>query len=228
VIGQGCLDDQGGIDVDARWCVVGLLETAAGGAHDLRLLIGEVDLVFARRSRLRLLRLAPPRLLAGPLGTRGKFVLGLLGLVTRLSPGLNLLLGHCDHLQSLLAPRQLQRHVHPLGQRLVVGLLGQTHQFLDLVLERLFDALGVRPTQGFVLAGVGLDLGPVQADFAQLHQPHRPGNQQDLDEQPLTLAKKTRAEIRDGAEIGRRAGPDEEKRKRVASAILRLVNTPVA
>ena len=69
---------------------------------------------------------------------------------------------------------------------------------------------------------VGLDLGPVQTDRAQLHQPHRLRHQQDLHEQRFELAKEALSEIRDGTVIGIGVGADEAKRNRVVGGLRQL------
>jgi hypothetical protein len=82
-------------------------------------------------------------------------------LEARVRAGFDLLFGGGDDGEALLAPLQFQRDIQLLGQRLVVGLLGQAHQLVDLALELLLQTVGVLPAQRLVLAGVGFDLGPI-------------------------------------------------------------------
>jgi hypothetical protein len=65
------------------------------------------------------------------------FVCGLLGLEARSRAGFDLGLGRSDDGKALFAPLQLQREIQRGGQRCVVGLLGQTQQFLDFAFELL-------------------------------------------------------------------------------------------
>jgi hypothetical protein len=149
-------------------------------------------------------------------------VLGLLGLEARLRTGLDLGLGGGDDAEALLTTLQLQRDVELLGQRLVVGLLGQAHQLLDLALELLLQAVGMLPAQRLVLAGIGFDLGAVEADAAELDQPHGLRDEQDLGEQRRQLVEETLAEVGDGAVVGVGVGADVAKRDRVVGRLREL------
>jgi hypothetical protein len=58
-------------------------------------------------------------------------------------------------------------HVHPVECSLRIAALGQGQQLLHFLAQLRLDLVGVRPRQGLVLAGVGLDLGAVQRDVPQ-------------------------------------------------------------
>jgi len=150
-------------------------------------------------------------------------VLGLLGLEARLRARFDLFLGRGDDGEALLATLQLQRDVQLLGQWLVVGLLGEAHQLIDLALELLLQTVGVLPAQCLVLAGVGFDLGPVEADGSELDQPHRLRDEQYLGEQRRQLVEEAFAEVGDGAVVGVGVGADVAKRDRVVARLRELV-----
>jgi hypothetical protein len=91
----------------------------------------------------------------------------------------------CDQrAQAVFAPGDLCGHVHPVECSLRIAALGQRQQLHFLAQLRL-DLVGVRPRQGLVLAGVGLDLGAVQRDGPKLEQLHLARQHQHLHEQRL-------------------------------------------
>ena len=69
----------------------------------------------------------------------------------------------------------------PLGNIRLIGGLG---------LQLRFDLARMLIRQRAVLAGVGVDLRPVQAYRPQLQKAHLGRQKQNLDEQPLDLLKK--------------------------------------
>ncbi len=66
----------------------------------------------------------------------------------------------------------LSRQAHCVGYVRPVGLLRQDQQFLYLGFEVRFDLLDVPMGERAVARGVGVNLGAVQADRAQLQQFH--------------------------------------------------------
>jgi hypothetical protein len=99
-------------------------------------------------------------LASGELG----LVVGLLAGVALGGARLDLALGRGDGRQAVLAALEFIGHAHPVGDVGTVGLRGQRQQLLDLGLELRLDGLGMPIGQGAVTAGIGVDLGAVEAD----------------------------------------------------------------
>lgn len=107
------------------------------------------------------------------------------------------------------------RQTWAFGLRRRFAGLGTLQQRRHFALELFLKPVGVDPTQGLVLASVGLDFGTVQADRSELEQPHRLCPAQDRHEQLRQLRQKPLAEIRDGAVVRMGIGADESARDRV-------------
>lgn len=104
-----------------------------------------------------------------------------------------------------------------IGSASAAGFAGRgaLQQRRHLALELLLKPIGVGPTQGLMLAGIGLDFGTVQADRPELEQPHRLRPAQDRHEQARQFGQKPLAEIRDGAVFRMDIGTDEPTRDQV-------------
>lgn len=93
---------------------------------------------------------------------------------------------------------------------------------LHLLAQLRFDLVGVRPRQGLVLAGVGLDLGAIQRDVPELEQLHLARQHQHLHKQRLNLLEKPPPERRQCVVIRVRVGCHEAKCHRVVGGALDL------
>ena len=159
---------------------------------------------------MRRLGLLAARLLArvalcaafGPLGLE----LLALGLVALGSTLFNLGLGLCNRRQAILTACDLRGYVHAVGCALAIGLLGQRKQRLNLLAQLRLNLVGVRPGQRRVLARVGLDLGAVQRDAAELEKLHLARQHQHLHEQRLHLLEKAPPERGQRVVIGMGVG----------------------
>ena len=90
--------------------------------------------------------------------------------------------------------------------------------FLKLHLQ----AVRVVPAQRLVLAGIGLDLGAIQADAAQLHQPHHFGHHQYLHKQSRKLCQKPLSETGNRVVVRVAVGTDITKGNRIIAGLLQL------
>ena len=176
VLGDVVLDDQMGVDVDTGLRVVGLLETAAGAGmmRDWSSVRLTWSLAFGPGSGA--LRWLAARLLAGLLLAR--FTLGLpafefalLGREARLGAGADLGLGRRDHVQSLLAPLQLQRDVQLFGQRLLISLFGQRIRSLTSPLSGASRRLAYSQLSALCLLALALILVPSRLTVPSLTNP---------------------------------------------------------
>ena len=151
------------------------------------------------------------------------FVFGLLPGVPFGGPPLDLGLGPGDGRQAFFAARQLGGQVQSVRRRLAaVRFFGLTQQFGHLGLELGFKFVGVFPTQGLVLGGVGLDLGAVEADLAQFQAAHLLGDQQNLHEQRRQLWQKSLAKGGYRVVIRMVVGGDVPEGHRVVGRLLQL------
>ena len=157
-------------------------------------------------------------------------MLGQLPLVALFGARFDLRPGFGDFLQPLLAARQLIRDRHPIRNIRLVRSFGLRHQFSNLGLQLRLDLACVLIRQRAVLAGVGVDLRPVQRHRPQLQKAHLARQQQNLHKQRLDLLQKAFAERRDGIVIGMLVAATKRKATElyVARSSLRLENTPVA
>ena len=135
---------------------------------------------------------------------------------------LDLCLGRIDGQQTLLASRDLGRHVHAIGHAHTVGLLAQRQQGLHFFVQLGFDLVRVGPRQGFVLARVGVNLGAVQRDTAQLQALHLARQHQHLYKQRLHLRQETPPEGGDRVVVGVGVGRNEPECHRVVGGTLDL------
>ena len=127
---------------------------------------------------------------------------GLVAGVTLLRPSLDRRLRRGDPLQALLAPSEFVGDRHPVGHVRPVRRLGPCHQLGHLGLQLRLDPVGVVPRQRAVAAGVGVDLGAVEPDRAELQQAHLPRHLQHLDEQGLDPRQEAPPERRDRVVVG--------------------------
>jgi hypothetical protein len=149
-----------------------LLKAPARLRHDARLFVREAHLILGARSALRGLGILAPRLLASIALGLALLHLGRMRLLFTLKAFFGALLyfrlGLLDRFEALLASRNLGRYIHPIGHCRAVRLLAQRQQFLHFLAQLGFDLVGVCPRQGLVFARVGVHLGAVQRDVAQL------------------------------------------------------------
>ena len=124
--------------------------------------------------------------------------------------------------QPLFPPLQFLRDRKTIGNVGLIGRFGLRHQFGHLGLQLLFDLAGVLVRQRAVPAGIGVDLGPVQRNRAQLQNPHLARQSQHLHEQALDLRQKPPPKRRDRIVIGMIVRGDEAERHRVIRRTLQL------
>ena len=106
----------------------------------------------------------------GPLGLIGL----LLGVIALDGTRLDLGLGRGDRRQALLAPGDLRGDVHAIGCLIAIGRFGTLGQRLDLGAELRLQPRGIGIRQRLVLARIGLELGAIQGNGAELQQLQRP------------------------------------------------------
>ena len=124
--------------------------------------------------------------------------------------------------QTLLAPRQFLRDLHPVRHVRLIGRLGFRHQRGHLGLELRLDLARVLIRQRPVTTGIGVDLGSVQRHRPQLQHAHLAGQAQHLSEQRLDLPQKTPSERSNGVVIRMLVGGDEAERHGVISRPFQL------
>jgi len=117
--------------------------------------------------------------------------------------------------QSVLPPRDLVAHDHPVGPFARVRPLRQREQLLDLGTQLRLDLLQPFVADRLALGGVGVDLGPIQAERAQREHARFLRQQQHLHEQVLEVRQKGGAEGRDGVVVGVPVAGDVAKRHRL-------------
>ncbi len=111
--------------------------------------------------------------------------------------------------QTPLAPPQLVRDRHPIGNLGRVRRLGPGHEIGDFGLQLRFDLARVLIRKRAVPAGVGADFRPVQPDRPHLQHPHLARKQKNLNEQLLDISKKPPPERGDRVVVRMLVGPDE-------------------
>ena len=84
----------------------------------------------------------------------------------------------------------------------VIGGLGFRQDVCDLLLEPLLFGLHPVVAHRLVPRGVGLDLGPIESDGADLGQAGQGAELEDLDEEGFESSQVNLAEVADGAEVG--------------------------
>ncbi len=132
--------------------------------------------------------------------------------------------------QPLFPPLKFFRDRKAIGKIGLIGRFGLRHQSGHLGLQLRFDVTGMRIGQRTVPAGIGVDLGPVKPNRAQLQNPDLPCQNQHLHKQALDLWQKSPPKCRYCIVIGMIVRGNEAERHRVyvARSSLRLENTPVA
>ncbi len=228
----GSLDHIGGHDQKAARShgglgVVALPKAAARHRHDPRFFVGEIDLVAWPRPFERRRGRFSARLLACRLGffrPRCHFlrVFCLLALKTLFCPRLQLGTGFSQLLQALVAQRQFVWYRHAVGNVGGVGGLRLGQQFGDLGFQLRLDLARAPIRKRAVAAGIGMDLGAIQANRAQPHHAHLARQQQHLHEQLLDLRQKPPPEHRNRVVVGMVIGGDETKRHRIIARPFQL------
>jgi hypothetical protein len=209
---RGVVDQLGRHDdvslvIDGRLPVVGRVEPASGALHDAAVGVGEVVLILV-------LRHAERSLVAPALGLTVLAAWLLVIVVaapacevrlalTLLQPG-----ARCgNRVEPVLPARDLGRDVQ-LGF-VLLGLVGGTRpveQGLDLGLQLGLGLEHVAVAHRLVATRVGLDLGAVHSDGAQLDQAHLARQAHDLHEQVREFLQVQCAEVTDravGGEVAR-------------------------
>jgi len=97
-------------------------------------------------------------------------------------------------LRRSLAPSDLGGHVHAVRLGCEVALLGEGQKGMYLLAQLRFDLVGVGPRQRLVLARIGIDLGAVECDVAELEQLHLAREHQHLHEQHLDFLEEAAPE----------------------------------
>ena len=158
----------------------------------------------------------------GPAGGELRLVVGLLAGVALGGARIDLALGLGDGRQAVLAALELLGHAHPVGDVGAIRLLGQRQQFLDFRLEVRLDGLGVPIAQGAVTAGVGVDLGAVEADAAKAAQLVLAGDLEHLDKHRLELLAEALAKVGQGIVVGVTVAGNVMKGQRIVCCLLDL------
>ncbi len=115
------------------------------------------------------------------------FVLSLLGRLPFLSVCLEHFLGLGQSGQAFLAQGDLVGHVQAFRHVVAVGLFGQQKQLIYFGTQVRFQLEQTLVADGLALGGIGMHLGTVHADVAQLEITGGLGQQQHLDEQRFDL-----------------------------------------
>jgi hypothetical protein len=141
--------------------------------HDARLRIGAVVLILVARPRLWWFRRRAagfPSLLARFFFSRVpfRFVLSAFGLIAFLRAGCQHRLRLRQMSQALLATGDCIGEDQPGGQGPLVCLRAAREQRVDFGAHLMFAFQQTLGTDGMAFGGVGVDLGAVQADGAQL------------------------------------------------------------
>src|SRR5258706_9833228 len=191
VVGEGIShDEQTGL-IYGNLCVVILLKTSIRRViHHARLWVGEVILVpvtrpWYRRRRWTATRATPRRAL--PLRTLCHlgFIVGLLSCRPLLGAGLDHRFGFRQPRQAVLPSRDLLMHHQPISHLWLLALLGSDEEFFDLGSKLELQLQQTLVTDGVMLGGIGMELGPVQADRAQFQHTRLLSEQEDLYEEIL-------------------------------------------
>src|SRR3954470_11701335 len=111
--------------------------------------------------------------------------------------------------QALLAPGQFVWDRHPVRHIRLIRRLRLGHQLRNFSLQLGFDPARMLIRQRAVAAGVGVDLGAVERDGAQLQHADLTGELQYLHEQGLDLLKEAPPEGCDGIVVRVLVGRDE-------------------
>src|SRR6266704_866730 len=177
MIGEGPSHDEQTRLIHGYLRIVILLEDRMRRAfHDTRLRVSEVVLVTVARSWHRWSRWAPTRATsrrALPLLALRQLglILRLLGLCSLLGTGFQHGFGHSPPRQAVLAPCNLVAYHQPIGDLWLIALFTEGEQFLDLASQLRLHLQQSLVTDRVVLGGIGMHLGPVQADRPSLSTP---------------------------------------------------------
>lgn len=127
-----------------------------------------------------------------------------------------------DGRQAVLASLELCGQAQPIGEVGAIGLLGQCQQLVDLALELRLDGLGMSIGEGTVAAGVGVDLGAVQAHRAEAADLVLAGDLQHLGKDRFELLGEPPPEGAERVVVGMGVGGDEAKGQGVVGRPLNL------
>ena len=116
-------------------------------------------------------------------------------------------------------------HDHTLRDVALVGPFAERKQLFDLSAQVRLQGEQVLVTDGMTLGGIGVDLGPVQADGAQLQHPCDLGQQQHLDEQVLQGGEERLAKGRQRVVVGVEVAGDKAERHRLERRPFKLART---
>ncbi len=226
MVGEGVRHNQQAVVLGRNLGIVMLVKAVIGAVfHDARLRIGEVVLILVARPRLwRFRRRAAgfPPLLARFFFSRVpfRFVRSAFGLIAFLRAG-------CQHRfrlrqigQALLATGDCIGEDQPVGQGHLVRLLAEREQLVDFGVQLMFEFQQTLGTDGMAFGGVGVDLGAVQADVAQLQHARGLGQEQDLHKQVFEFGQKRLAEVGDGVMIGMQVASQEAQGERLVRRLL--------
>jgi hypothetical protein len=97
----------------------------------------------------------------------------------------------------------------PSGKFARIDAFAQREQFLDLRAQMRLQGQQVLIADGFAFGGIGMDLGSIQADVAQLQHTSHLGQQQHLHEQILQLGQERFAKGGQSIVIGVQVAGDE-------------------
>ncbi len=128
--------------------------------------------------------------------------------------------------QTFLPPGHFRRPVQ-LGRQgfALVGLLAQRQQFRHFLAQAFFHLEQALPTHGVALGSIGVDLGAVQAEVAQLQHPGGFGQEQDLDEHLLEFDQEALTEVGQRVVVGVETTRQEAKRDRLVGGAFDLAGT---
>src|SRR5665647_225898 len=104
----------------------------------------------------------------------------------------------------------------------MIGSIGLLEQFSYFCLDLCLQFVGMFVAECFVLGGISLDLGPVQADSSELQYIHFMGDHQNLYEQPFEFRQKSPPEAGNCIVIGVTVGSNVAECYRVVCAVFQL------
>ena len=122
-------------------------------------------------------------------------MLGLLSGITLFGARLDLRARLGDLLQPLFPPLKFFRDRKIIGNIGLIGRFGLRQQIGHLGLQLLFDLAGMLIGQRTVPAGIGVDLGPVKPNRAQLQNPDLPGQSSTCTNSPSISVRNRRRNV---------------------------------
>ena len=198
--------------------------------HDARLRVGKIVLVAVTGSRHRRRRWAATR--SAPGRALPLRALRQLGFILRLFGGQPLGGARLQHRfglrqprQAVLAPCHLFAHHQPIGDVWLVALFAQAEQLLDLGSQLRLHLQESLVTDCVVPGGIGMDLGPIQADRSQFQHARLLCEQEHLHEQVLQFEQKRAPKCRQRIVVGMLVAGDEAERHRLIGGPLDLART---